>query len=50
MNIHQAAFMGGAIRYDLADDSVDASFAYNFDLRGAAGLRLYFNVNNLLEE
>jgi outer membrane receptor protein involved in Fe transport len=55
-NVYQATFNGGAIRYDVADNTVDAStivdanFAYNFDLTGRTSLRLYFTVNNLFDE
>jgi hypothetical protein len=55
-NIFQASFNGGAVRYDVADNTVDAStlvdanFAYNFDMSGGNNPRLYFNVNNLLDE
>jgi len=56
VNVFQSTFNGGAIRYDVADNTVDSSvlldanFGYNFDLRGNTRMRLYFNINNLLDE
>jgi outer membrane receptor protein involved in Fe transport len=55
-NIFQVRFNGGAVRYDLANNTVDSSlifdtsFAYNFDLSGRTSMRLYLTVNNLLDE
>jgi len=56
VNVFQSAFNGGAIRYDVADNTIDSSmildanFGYNFDLRGKTRMRLSFTVNNLLDE
>ena len=56
-NVYQApsATWPGEIRDDVLDNTVDAStlvdasFAYNFDMRGGTSLRVYLNANNLLD-
>jgi outer membrane receptor protein involved in Fe transport len=46
----------GGVRYNVADNTidsvvlVDANFAYNFDLGSRTSLKVYFTINNLLDE
>jgi len=54
-NIYQAGFNGGAVRYDVAYNTIDASVivdsrvSYNFDYKGG-NISLFANVNNLFDE
>ena len=54
-NIYQANFKGGAVRYDVADNTVDSSvlvdgrISYNFAYKGG-NINLFGNVNNLFDE